>query len=65
MPTMEALRSAKLKLPFLGRSGSESLLTICRMFIPPSGVSRRQSLAPEISARLKTSPPPKIPSRVR
>ena len=38
---IDALRSDRRKLPFRGLSGSLMRLTICLMFISPSGVSRR------------------------
>ena len=38
---IDALRSDRRKLPFLGLSGLLIRLTICLMFISPPGVSRR------------------------
>ena len=41
MFSIEARLSESLKLPFLGLSGSDMRLTICLMFISPSGICRR------------------------
>ena len=64
MFSIEALFSERRNSPFRFRPGFERRATICLMFISPSGIWCRCSLASAISPRLSSTPPPHRPKPV-